>query len=62
MIYIRCLTESHKQKLTDIATTARYIYQNNPTVVDYIKMARHYAVLKSLQLEEDIAYCCEKTY
>lgn len=57
---IYCLTESHKQELTDIATTARYIYHNNPNVVDYIKMARHYEVLKSLQLEEDITYCCEK--
>lgn len=57
---INCLTEGHEHELSDIATTAKYIYNNNPELMGYIGMARHYEVLKSLGLEEDIAYCCKK--
>ena len=45
--------------LSDIARTAKLIYGTND-VLDYIKNARHYGVLKSLNLEEDLYYCCKK--
>lgn len=57
---IKCLTENGDCSLTDAAFTARYIYENNNNVLDYIKNARHYEVLKSLELEADIQYCSKK--
>ena len=45
--------------LSDIAKTAKLIYETKD-VLEYIKDARHYGVLKSLNLEEDLYYCCKK--
>lgn len=57
---ISMLSNYHEQQLSDIAFTAKYIYENNKNIVDYIKNARHYEVLKSLNLEGDINYCSQK--
>ena len=57
---IDCITENHEVQLTDIAKTARYIYENNKDIDSYIKEARHYSVIKSLSLESDLAYCMKK--
>lgn len=57
---IKRLTEDGEGSLTDVAFTARYIYENNNNVLDYIRNARHYEVLKSLGLEADIQYCTKK--
>lgn len=46
--------------LTDIAKVAKDIYDENSDVKEYIKNATHYEVLKSLNLEADIEYCCKK--
>ncbi len=54
------LNDLNNHELSDIATTARYIYENNPNVIEYIKLARHYSVLKNLGLEADLEYCCKK--
>lgn len=46
--------------LTDIATTALYVYDQNKDVKSFIKYARHYNVIKRLGLFEDLKYCCSK--
>lgn len=56
---ISLLNEKTSIDLSDIAKTAKLIYETND-VLDYIKEARHYGVLKSLNLEEDLYYCCKK--
>lgn len=58
---INLLCKNHEHNLSDIAKTAKYIYDNNSDVVEYIKNARHYNVLKDLNLEEDLKYCCKKS-
>lgn len=56
---ISLLNEKKSIDLSDIAKTAKLIYETND-VLEYIKEARHYGVLKSLNLEEDLYYCCKK--
>jgi 2-phosphosulfolactate phosphatase len=46
--------------LSDIATTASYVYKNNGNVVDFIKYARHYKRIMELNFEDDLEYCCKK--
>lgn len=58
MISLLCEKDNHD--LSDIAKTAKYIYENNTNLVDYIKEAKHYNILKSLNLMKDLKYCCEK--
>ena len=51
----------HKDfELTDIAKLAKMTYENNEDVYKYISNAKHYNVLKSLNLEADMEYCCRK--
>lgn len=57
---ISLLSEISNCDLSDIAKTAKYIYENNTNLIDYIKEARHYNVLKALNLMKDLAYCCKK--
>lgn len=57
---INLLSEISNCDLSDIAKTAKYIYKNNTNLIDYIKEARHYNVLKSLNLMNDLEYCCKK--
>ena len=47
-------------ELTDIAKLAKMTYENNEDVYKYISNAKHYNVLKSLNLEADMEYCCRK--
>lgn len=57
---ISLLCEKDNNDLSDIAKTAKYIYENNTNLVDYIKEARHYSVLMGLNLLKDLEYCCKK--
>lgn len=57
---ISLLSTNEENALSDIAFTAKYIYENNKDIVSFIKNARHFSVLKSLQLEEDLTYCTKK--
>lgn len=57
---IKCISENSNSIISDLAFTAKYVYDNNNNVLDYIKNARHYEVLKSLNLEADIQYCVKK--
>jgi 2-phosphosulfolactate phosphatase len=54
------LKERGNIELTDIAKTAKYIYEKNTDIFSFIKHARHYEVMKGLNLEDDIKYCCQK--
>lgn len=54
------LKMSSKLYLSDIAKTANYIYENNAGIESFIKDARHYGVMKNLNLMEDIEYCMQK--
>lgn len=47
--------------LTDIAKTANIIYESNTDIINYVKEATHYSVMKSLGLDDDIAYCTQKS-
>lgn len=49
-----------KIELSDIAITAKYIYENNKDIDSFIKNARHYNILKSLGLHGDLQYCMKK--
>lgn len=51
---------SEKVDLTDIAKTANYIYESNPSIEGFIHIARHYGVMKDLGLMEDIHYAMQK--
>lgn len=57
---ISMLCERGNHDLSDIARTAKYIYENNTNLVSYIKEAKHYNILKSLNLLKDLDYCCKK--
>lgn len=46
--------------LTDIAKTAKYIYENNKSIQSFIKDARHYGVMKQLDLMADVDYAMKK--
>ena len=37
--------------LSDIATTANYVYRNNENIVDFIKYARHYKRIMELNFD-----------
>ena len=56
---ISLLNKELSLDLSDIAKTAKLIYETKD-ILEYIKEARHYGVLKSLNLEEDLQYCCKK--
>ena len=57
---INLLCENNIHNLSDIAKTAKYIYENNKNIVNFIKEARHYNILKDLNLQDDLEYCCKK--
>lgn len=57
---ISLLSEISTSDLSDISKTAKYIYERNTNLIDYIKEARHYNVLKTLNLMNDLEYCCKK--
>lgn len=46
--------------LTDISTTANYVYKSNPDIISFIKNATHYKRILELELFEDLEYCCKK--
>lgn len=50
-----------KFSLTDIAKTAKFVYENSNEVEGFIKDAKHYNILKGLGLEDDLKYCCTKS-
>lgn len=52
--------EKNKYEISDISKTARYIYENNPNIIDFIRNARHYNILMELGLNNDLEYCCKK--
>lgn len=55
------LNDDKSLNLTDIAKTAYIIYRENPDILSYVKEARHYSVMKSLNLDSDIEYCTKKS-
>ncbi|MDD3223343.1 MAG: 2-phosphosulfolactate phosphatase family protein [Clostridium sp.] len=57
---INLLKQMGNVNLTDIATTALYVYDQNKDVKSFIKYANHYNVIKELGLFEDLKYCCSK--
>lgn len=57
---INCLIKGNEVELSDIAFTAKYVYENNNNIIDYIKNARHFDILKNLNLHDDIEYCMQK--
>ncbi len=57
---IHNLLDEKSCDISDIAKTARYIYENNKDITSFIKNARHFDVLTSLGLQEDLAYCSSK--
>lgn len=58
---IKCVLESMGNlcKLTDVAKTALYLYNNNEDL-DFIKEAKHYKRIEELNLFDDLKYCCKK--
>lgn len=54
------ITNKADCELTDIAKTARYIYEMNPDFISYIKHAAHYKRIMELNLKADLDYCCTK--
>ncbi|MDS0525359.1 2-phosphosulfolactate phosphatase family protein [Clostridium sp. SHJSY1] len=50
----------NKLELTDISLTSLKLYERYPIVIEYIRDARHYNVMMSLGLEDDINYCVQK--
>lgn len=57
---INCILEEVEAKLSDIATTAYYIYKSNPDVISFIKHANHYKTIQRLGLKDDLEYCCKR--
>lgn len=57
---IDCLKKLGDSELSDIAYTAHEIYKNHPDIISFIEHARHYKVIKNLNLEDDLEYCCRK--
>lgn len=47
-------------ELSDISKAAMKVYDDYPNIIDYIKEAKHYDVMLSLDLKEDIEYCIQK--
>lgn len=58
---ISLLCKKCEKDLSDIARTAKYIYENNIDITGYINNARHYNILKTLNLNNDLEYCCKKS-
>ena len=54
------LLNEKEYEVSDIAKTARYIYENNKGITSFIKSARHFDVLTSLGLQDDLTYCSSK--
>lgn len=50
----------YKIGLSDIATTAHYIYENNKDIIGFVKNASHYKRIMDLKLYDDLDYCCKK--
>jgi 2-phosphosulfolactate phosphatase len=57
---ISLIDEKTMPELTDIATTALYVYKNNKDIFSFIKYASHYKKIAELGLTEDLNYCCQK--
>ncbi len=57
----KIITQNNNFNLTDIGKTAHIIYKSNENIVDYVKNAAHYSVMKSLKLDSDIQYCIQKS-
>ena len=57
---IECIMKYARVDLSDIATTASYVYKNNENVVDFVQHARHYKRIMELHFEDDLEYCCKK--
>lgn len=51
---------SSKVELSDIGTTAHYVYDNNKDIISFVKNATHYKRIMELKLYEDLEYCCRK--
>lgn len=47
-------------ELTDIAKLAKMTYESNTDIYKYISNAKHYNVLKELDLTMDMEFCCKK--
>ncbi|MBU5453941.1 2-phosphosulfolactate phosphatase [Caproiciproducens sp. MSJ-32] len=57
---ISLLSKECSCNLSDISKMAKLIYENNNNIIDFIKEAKHYNILKSLNLEKDLYYCVKK--
>ncbi|MCY6355276.1 2-phosphosulfolactate phosphatase family protein [Clostridium sp. ZS2-4] len=57
---VDCIIKLAAVKLSDIAVTAHYIYEQNQDILSFIKKAKHYNTLIKLGLEKDLEYCCQK--
>lgn len=57
---INYILKESSAEVSDIAKTADYVYKNNKDIYSFIKDARHYNVLKSLELNKDLEYCMKK--
>ena len=58
---IKALIEKcDKLELTDLSKTALLSFESNPNIIDFIKEARHYNVMMSLGLINDVGYCMKK--
>ncbi|SFB15380.1 2-phosphosulfolactate phosphatase family protein [Clostridium frigidicarnis] len=57
---IKLLEENDNVDLTDVAFTAKHIYESHEDIQSFIVNARHYNIIKSLGLEEDLGYCMKK--
>jgi 2-phosphosulfolactate phosphatase len=58
---IDCLVELVDVELSDIASTAHYIYKNNEDIFSFIKYASHYKRIEEIGLKADLEYCCKKS-
>ncbi|MGL5635101.1 MAG: 2-phosphosulfolactate phosphatase [Sarcina sp.] len=54
------MEKNKKNDLTDIAKIAKEIYEKNTDIRSYVRNATHYGVLKALNLEADVDFCCQK--
>lgn len=57
---IHLLSIERQLDMTDIAFTAKSIYESHEDLVSFIKDARHFSVIKTLGLEKDLEYCMKK--
>lgn len=57
---IHLLSKEKQLDMTDIAFTAKSIYESHEDLVSFIKDARHFNVIKTLGLEKDLEYCIKK--